>query len=257
MGGGGGMQHPLPAAPHLAGFANPPQAVPSLPQGYYGGMGIPSGYPVGGGLPFPPQFYQQQQQPAFNPAFFPPNNAYQQPQQPFASTSSTPRINADGYTISSTYVAPPPSSAPTPSTSKASRPPRSQGAGPARSAGGGGASKGGGKGSGAAPATAAGPVVVNCCKSDCSFTGSKKAVREHEEDRHLIYAPGREPKPWVGSYKAPSGYVAEGLLLIARLSTDCVSCFFAQRAYRRHKRLARFARSCRQVDRRSKEALAE
>jgi hypothetical protein len=50
-----------------------------------------------------------------------------------------------------------------------------------------------------------GPEVVRCCKDDCTFTGSRKAVREHEEDRHLIFAPGREPKPWNGSLKPIDG----------------------------------------------------
>lgn len=50
-----------------------------------------------------------------------------------------------------------------------------------------------------------GPEVIRCCKDDCTFTGSRKAVREHEEDRHLIFAPGREPKPWNGSLKPIDG----------------------------------------------------
>ena len=50
-----------------------------------------------------------------------------------------------------------------------------------------------------------GPELVRCCKDDCTFTGSRKAVREHEEDRHLIFAPGREPKPWNGSLKPIDG----------------------------------------------------
>ncbi|GAA5861413.1 hypothetical protein JCM3774_000241 [Rhodotorula dairenensis] len=55
-----------------------------------------------------------------------------------------------------------------------------------------------------------GPEVVKCCKDDCTFSGPRRAVREHEEDRHLIFAPGREPKPWSGSLKPIDGSVIEG-----------------------------------------------
>ncbi|GAA6022032.1 hypothetical protein JCM8202_004384 [Rhodotorula sphaerocarpa] len=55
-----------------------------------------------------------------------------------------------------------------------------------------------------------GPDIVQCCKEDCTFSGPRRVVREHEEDRHLIYAPGREPKPWSGSLKPLEGAVIEG-----------------------------------------------
>lgn len=53
-----------------------------------------------------------------------------------------------------------------------------------------------------------GPEIVKCCKDDCTFSGPRRTVREHEEDRHLIFAPGREPKPWSGSLKPIDGYAS-------------------------------------------------
>lgn len=48
---------------------------------------------------------------------------------------------------------------------------------------------------------------MSCQKDGCSFEGTRKLVREHEEDRHLIFAEGREPKPYVATYKASEGCV--------------------------------------------------
>ncbi|GAA5981164.1 hypothetical protein JCM10908_004004 [Rhodotorula pacifica] len=55
-----------------------------------------------------------------------------------------------------------------------------------------------------------GPEIIKCCKEDCTFSGPRRLVREHEEDRHLVFAPGREPKPWSGSLKPIDGSVIEG-----------------------------------------------
>ncbi|KAK4050453.1 hypothetical protein OIV83_003523 [Microbotryomycetes sp. JL201] len=49
---------------------------------------------------------------------------------------------------------------------------------------------------------------VKCSLDGCEFQGSSKQAREHEEDRHLIFAPGREPKPWSG--KLATGVTIEG-----------------------------------------------
>ncbi|GAA5861362.1 hypothetical protein JCM1840_005344 [Sporobolomyces johnsonii] len=206
------MQHPLPAYP---GF---PQggATPGYAQaGHYAGqqpirggrMDPSQAYPPSNaqGLPPPPQqrpsAYPSSFYPSASPSHLPFPPHLQQHQHSYASTSSgypqhQPLTTPDGYTLSSSYV-PPASASPSagPSASS-SRPPRggrqdNASAQPARGGGG-------------------GPQTIKCCKDDCSFTGSRKQVREHEEDRHLIYAPGREPKPWSGSLKPIDGAVIEG-----------------------------------------------
>ncbi|KAM0793692.1 hypothetical protein ACM66B_001119 [Microbotryomycetes sp. NB124-2] len=70
------------------------------------------------------------------------------------------------------------------------------------------------RGSSAAPNASRQPVQqqpkseIQCSLVECDFKGTAKQVREHEEDRHLIFAPGREPKPWSG--KLATGVVIEG-----------------------------------------------
>ncbi|KAL8279144.1 hypothetical protein RQP46_008400 [Phenoliferia psychrophenolica] len=123
-------------APHLSGYGGGYQ--PQQFQQPYQGFGHPQ-------QQFQEQPYYQQPPP---PPFA----------HPLPHPATAPRTTAEGYTISSAYVAPPP------------EPPSNNQRGP----------------------------------------GQRKAVREHEEDRHLIYAPGKEPKAWVGSYKAPDGVRIEG-----------------------------------------------
>lgn len=171
--GAGGMQHPLPAAPHFGGYG----------QQMYPQQQHPYPYP-------PPQ--QHFQQPYFPPQ---PPFGHQQPQM------NAPRTTAEGYTISSAYVAPPPE----PPSSMPQRGPNSgRGGGRGR---GRGADRAQGQARDGPSGGGGGGAVVKCSQDGCSFEGQRKAVREHEEDRHLIYAPGKEPKPWVGSYKAPDGSV--------------------------------------------------
>lgn len=184
------------------------------------------GYPALGVQPptFPPPqspYQSHHYQPYDNP---PPPQPYPQPQTqthhslplnpmrnsagPTASTSHLSRTTPDGYTISSAYTPPthPPQnsngnkqSAPRPpkqskeqGASSGGQPRQDQKAKTKPSGGGGGGGGGG-------------PQVVSCQVAGCTFTGGKKAVREHEEDRHLIYLPGREPAPWSGSYKPVDG----------------------------------------------------
>ncbi|KAK4699948.1 hypothetical protein P7C70_g6304, partial [Phenoliferia sp. Uapishka_3] len=173
-----GMAHPLPTAPHLFGYAG----------GYQ-------------------QSFQQQQ-----PYFPPPQQFNQQfyPQPPPLGVQgpATPRTTAEGYTISSSYVAPPPEP-----PSAVPRRPTNPGTG---RGGGNGMARGGARGGqgqgreGERGGGGGGGPTSKCSQAGCSFEGQRKAVREHEEDRHLIYAPGKEPKPWVGSYKAPEGVQIEG-----------------------------------------------
>jgi hypothetical protein len=45
-----------------------------------------------------------------------------------------------------------------------------------------------------------------CKLEGCNFVSkNRRTTREHEEDRHLIFEPGREPKPWSGSLKPLDG----------------------------------------------------
>ncbi|BGP12473.1 hypothetical protein JCM10213_006960 [Rhodosporidiobolus nylandii] len=177
------------------------------PQGAYGQpqqYGPPQHYgqQASWGAP-PPQHYPPPQS-AYPPSFYPPSHQHYQapPPAPYASTSSapypprpqqSPQTTADGYTLSSSYV---------PSASSAFD-------APAQSGGRGSGKRGRGSAQGAPPVQQ-GPKIIKCCKEDCSFTGRQKEVREHEEDRHLIYQPGREPKPWSGSLKPIDGAVIEG-----------------------------------------------
>ncbi|GAA5856213.1 hypothetical protein JCM8547_000822 [Rhodosporidiobolus lusitaniae] len=156
--------------------------------------------------------------PAYPPSFYPPNHLNRQqhlPPAPYASTSATPYpshlpqhpgTTADGYTLSSSYVcSSSSSSAPLPAFDAPSLPPASS-----SSRGPGKRSRGRGGGGDSQPQQQQGPKITKCCKEDCSFTGRQREVREHEEDRHLIYQPGREPKPWNGSLKPIDGAVIEG-----------------------------------------------
>lgn len=61
---------------------------------------------------------------------------------------------------------------------------------------------------------------MRCCQTGCAFEGLRKAVREHEEDRHLIYGEGREPKAWVPSFKGAEAYVLQLLLCTADGHTE-------------------------------------
>ncbi|GAA6020214.1 hypothetical protein JCM10207_004374 [Rhodosporidiobolus poonsookiae] len=209
---GGGMGHALPPAPPFAG-------------------GGGSGYPPHGGMqPMhargqqhwsnPPLHYPPQPLSAYPPSFYPPSHssAYHPPPPapyppPYASTSSAPYLRppqttADGYTLSATYD---PASEPAPRDAYPARQGGSQAPGKRARGGGQGGGRGERSGAGAGEGRGQqGPQIVKCCQADCTFTGRKKDVREHEEDRHLIYAPGREPKPWSGSLKPLEGAVIEG-----------------------------------------------
>lgn len=48
--------------------------------------------------------------------------------------------------------------------------------------------------SGALPLEATGAAWRNCSQPGCKFVGSGKDVEIHEEDRHLIYRPGKQPQ---------------------------------------------------------------
>lgn len=107
--------------------------------------------------------------------------------QPAAGPSRTP----DGYTISSTYVAP--------------RPQRGHTRG-----------RGGGHGhrgiADRVPTTHMNtrpqaahwfePGNHTCSQPDCPFTGSQKSVETHMMDRHLIYPPGWEKRKRKGDWDA-------------------------------------------------------
>lgn len=181
----GAPSHPsLPQAPHLASFYGQP-AVPQ--QGFYGAPAAPGG----SYNPYPAPAPVFQQPSAYPSSFYPPQQQQQHYQQQPPAYPAAPRTTAEGYTISSSYVAPLPSAAPPPAAA-ASRAPKSKGKGPKPKA--------------ERPPPPP-PASFKCCKEDCGFTGGQRQVREHEEDRHLIFARGREPKPWAGSYKPKDGSV--------------------------------------------------
>lgn len=94
-------------------------------------------------------------------------------------------------------------------------------------------------------------MLVSCQKDGCSFEGTRKLVREHEEDRHLIFAEGREPKPYVATYKASEGCVWDFLSL---RGGELMS---AQSEDRGVEHQLGFTRSDRAVDRRAESALAQ
>ncbi|GAA5837441.1 hypothetical protein JCM9279_005690 [Rhodotorula babjevae] len=183
--------------PHLGH----PQAYP--PQPHYAQQHVP-GLPYGYGAPSaPPQYAYAAQPPpsASYPAHYPPAHHQHQPfpppPAPTPHAAAQVQTTSDGYTLSSTYSGPahaPPSS----SSSRAARPaaqPRQQQAPQPR-----------------APKVREQqqPQVVACSQAGCTFSGLRKVVREHEEDRHLIYQPGKEPKGWDGSLKPKEGAVIEG-----------------------------------------------
>ena len=181
------LGHPqaYPPQPHYAH-----QHAQALPYGY----GTPSGPPpqhAYAGHPPPPTSYAQHYPPAHHHLQqpFPP------PSAPNHYAASQAQTTADGYTLSSTYSGPAPSSSS--SSSRAARPaapPRQQQQQPQSRA--------------PKPREQQQPLVVSCSQAGCTFSGPRKVVREHEEDRHLIYQPGKEPKGWDGNLKPKEGCVA-------------------------------------------------
>lgn len=168
--------------------------------------GVPQQSPTGG-VYNPAFMFQHQQQSAYHypQVLHPPNYPVPQPFYP-QHPSHAPLTTPDGYTLSSSYV-PPPHQAGTLSneSGRPSKKPRRGGKFPAAAVNAQPPPDPSLDPSPKAvkpPPASRGPEKFSCCQTDCKFTGSKKQVREHEEDRHLIYAPGREPKPWQGSYKS-------------------------------------------------------
>lgn len=196
------QQHPLPNPPY--GRAAAAATATAM---YPGGNAYAAVTGGGGGGVYNPAFLHRQQ-PAYPSSFYPP------PSYGGYQSMSMPLTTSEGYTLSSSYVPPPLPHRLTENDSggrpakkqktRGSRPQQQQQssdrppiqihasvaavAQPPRPP--------------PAPAVPREPQLVECCKDDCTFKGSKKQVREHEEDRHLIFAPGREPKPWKGSYNS-------------------------------------------------------
>ncbi|GAA5993297.1 hypothetical protein JCM5350_005083 [Sporobolomyces pararoseus] len=206
---------PLIARPSSNSHQNPVQPRPAaagVPQGYLGnmmggalaGMGYASPatghynnqYPSQQIPPYYPPPLQQQQQPHYQ--YQQQQNGYyaQQypgypPQQPFPSTSTSssyPPANPAFSSLPSrpSHSALPPapahasSSTNTASNARAPKPPPRQSEFP-------------------------------CKLEGCKFVSrSRRTTREHEEDRHLMFEPGREPKPWSGSLKPVEGAIIEG-----------------------------------------------
>ena len=165
---------------------------------------------------YPPKYAQQPYPPTFpfnQPSYPPqqqlPQQHFQQPyfQQPHNYPSNPlparavqlqPRQTPEGYALSSSYTEP----IPPPIVPRA--PNRSQ-----QYSGNSVASTSGSN----RPMATNGSTMGKCSYGGCSFEGPRKAVREHEEDRHLIYAEGREPKPWTPSVKSAAGSVLVSLFL--------------------------------------------
>ncbi|GAA5997299.1 uncharacterized protein JCM10292_000161 [Rhodotorula paludigena] len=193
----GAGQHPAPPQ-YGAPYSAPHGFQPAPPQAQYSASGS----------------YQQS---VYPPSFYPPGSQHHQQPYPYPHHALTPasyggasqyhpQTTDDGYTLSSTYSGPSSSTSRAgPSSSSSNKRPRA----PAPSS-----SFIPAPAPASASATAPAPPKRNeptrCSLPECTFTGSKKQVREHEEDRHLIYAPGREPKPWNGSLKPAEGAVIEG-----------------------------------------------
>ncbi|GAA5828197.1 hypothetical protein JCM11251_002631 [Rhodosporidiobolus azoricus] len=203
--------YPPPAAPpYGGGYGHSQAGVGSYgPPQHYGQNGWnvpPPAYP-----PPPPH------QSAYPPSFYPPSHQLRQPlppaPAPYASSSSAPyhsslpqrpQTTEDGYTLSAAYD---------PSISSSSSPfpsgPSSSRSAPFSNKRDRGGARGGG-GGGEPRQANQGPHLIGCSQEGCTFRGRTREVREHEEDRHLIYQPGREPKPWSGSLKPLEGAVIEG-----------------------------------------------
>ena len=193
--------YPYPPAPNLYGHGAYPYPPPPAPAGTFPGQAYPAQQYQQYAQPPQPQPYSAQTQLHHSL----PSNPMRNGQGPAASTSQLPRLTPDGYAISPTYTQPtPPVSNQNGNKPSAPRPPKQKEYGrgivalpnppKAKAVGGGGGGGGGG-----------GPQVVNCQVEGCTFSGGKRAVREHEEDRHLVYQPGREPKAWSGSYEPVNG----------------------------------------------------
>lgn len=185
--GGGGSGYPPPGPAGYGGYAPPP------PQGgYYAPytQGVQAPYPQA----YPQASYPPNATPQFNPQLVPQHHAPPQPQQyqqqqypPYPLPSVGPRMTAEGYTISSSYVAPPPLP---PSHIISTR------GGSTRVRG--NSNRGGRTSTSDRPAPAPveppTPISLSCSLPGCPITvTSKKLLREHEEDRHLIFEKGREP----------------------------------------------------------------
>lgn len=140
---------------------------------------------------------------------FQPGPAYHpspQPPQPYPYHQQSNGYHAQGY----------PLHAPVPSTSNAAYPPLAshpfhsslpsrptQSAVPPQNT----VSQPGGT-NGRASNPAPRPTEFACKLDGCPFVSkSRRTTREHEEDRHLMFEPGREPKPWSGSLKPLEGSV--------------------------------------------------
>ncbi|GAA5950329.1 hypothetical protein JCM3765_004508 [Sporobolomyces pararoseus] len=196
-------QNPVPPRPAAAG----------VPQGYLGnmmggalaGMGYASPtmgqsnnqYPSQQIPPYYPPPLQQQQQTPYQyqqqqHGYYAQQYPGYPPQQPFPSTSTSsyppPPSNPAFSSLPSrpSHSALPPAATHTsPSTStnqsaRAQKPPPRQ-------------------------------TEFACKLEGCKFVSrSRRTTREHEEDRHLMFEPGREPKPWSGSLKPLEGAVIEG-----------------------------------------------
>lgn len=220
-----------PQPPSTGGYGLGPSHQLGQPQaGYPLHQGAPGTAPYAYAQPshyaYPPQ--QQQQQPALSaypPApHYPPAHAHHPYPHPHTQPAPTawqypgtgaspapPQTTADGYTLSSTYSGPLPGTASSSSSSARphrDRPPQPQ---PPRQSQPSPRPQPSTQQASRAPKKAPPPPppqTVSCAQPGCGFTGSRKAVREHEEDRHLIFAPGREPKKWDGSLKPKEGCVA-------------------------------------------------
>ena len=169
-----------------------PQYPPQYPQQYPASFPfIQSPYPA---QPQPPQ-------PQFQQSYYPQQQNYPSPHPPARAVQPQPRQTPEGYAISSSYTeALPPPVLPRPNRSQQySGNPVASGSGSNR------------------PSGNTAPAMGKCTYGGCTFEGPRKAVREHEEDRHLIYAEGREPKPWTPSVKSAAGFV----MCVSRLQKAC------------------------------------
>lgn len=205
-------QHPTPYGyqPVPNPYGHPAYAYPIAPGSNGAAFPAPA-YPTQHYAQYPQPYPQPQPQP--QPHHSLPQNPMRNNSAPIPSTSHQPRTTPDGYTISAAYSP----STPQPANQKqhkqpAQRPQKQRdqgvkGGNQTRAEPKGRAKAAGSSAGGPSGGPGGGPQMANCQVEGCTFTGGKRAVREHEEDRHLIYLSGREPAPWSGSYQPVNGSV--------------------------------------------------
>ncbi|GAA6013312.1 hypothetical protein JCM11491_006350 [Sporobolomyces phaffii] len=191
-------QNSVPPRPAHAGM--PANYLGNMLGGALAGMGYPSSHLNAYAHPPPPShsnpYYPPPPPAAYaHPYSYPPQGSYPSSAYPSTSTAPSPYPSLPSRP---SHSALPPAPAPSSSSSSARDATHSRGAAPSPRRPG-------------PAASSARPTEFACQLATCSFVSkNRRTTREHEEDRHLLFEPGREPKPWSGSLKPLEGAVIEG-----------------------------------------------